>query len=264
MALLSYVSRSPSRSRMFTASTGVRFRFGPRRDDSPEGQVIPIGGGLLDTRSVVEVVEHLRDHGYDTILTSALTPDEQRPFLDAGFRTQEHLRLLFADAQPDDGADRHRGVPHTTRSARRTRRTRRMRRRNLARVLDIDAATFSPFWRFDRTALQEAMTATPSCRSRVVSVGGPAHRHVVGYAVTGRSGDQGFVQRLAVDPAHQGSGIGRALLDDALDWLTRQGATTVLVNTQSDNDVALDLYRSAGFTDRPGGLTVLRLEAKPS
>ena len=261
MALLSYVSRSPARSRMFTASTGVRFRFGPRRGGNPEGQVIPLGGGLLDTTSVVEVVEHLRGHGYDTILTSALTPDEQRPFLEAGFRTQEHLRLLFADAQPDDNADRRRGVPHPTRPARRTR---RMRRRDLARVLDIDAATFSPFWRFDRTALHEAMTATPSCRRRVVSIGGPARRHVVGYAVSGRSGDQGFVQRLAVDPAHQGSGIGRALLDDALDWLARQGATTVLVNTQPDNDAALDLYRSAGFTDRPGGLTVLRLEARPS
>ncbi len=250
MALLSYVSRSPERSRMFTASTGVRFRFGPRRGNSPEGQVIPLGGGLLDTSSVAEVVEHLRGHGYDTILTSALAPDEQRPFLDAGFRTEEHLHLLLAEAHPD--------------AAPATRRTRRLRRRDLSRVLEIDTSAFTPFWRFDRTAFREATSATPSCRRRVVSVGGHLRRNVVGYAVTGHSGDQGFVQRLAVDPAHQGAGIGRTLLDDALHWLARQGATTVLVNTQPDNTAALDLYRSAGFTDRPGGLSVLRLDHRPS
>ena len=54
------------------------------------------------------------------------------------------------------------------------------------------------------------------------------------------------------------------LLDDALHWLAHHGATTVLVNTQPDNDPALDLYRSAGFTDRPGGLSVLRLESRSS
>ena len=250
MALLSYVSRSPERSRMFTASTGVRFRFGPRRGNGPEGQVIPLGGGLLDVASVVEVVEHLRSHGYEAILTSALAPDEQRPFLDAGFRTEEHLDLLLAETQPD--------VAPTSR------RTRRMRRSDLSRVLEIDASAFTPFWRLDRTAFHEATSATPSCRRRVVSVGDPLRRHVVGYAVTGRSEGQGFVQRLAVDPAHQGTGIGRALLDDALHWLAQQGATTVLVNTQPDNDAALDLYRSAGFTDRPGGLSVLRLDVRPS
>jgi mycothiol synthase len=139
-----------------------------------------------------------------------------------------------------------------------------MRRRDLSRVLDIDAAAFSAFWRLDRMAFEDARTATPSCRRRVVSVGGPTRRKVVGYAVTGRSGDQGYLQRLAVDPDQQGRGIGRMLLDDALHWLAHHGATTVLVNTQPDNDPALDLYRSAGFTDRPGGLSVLRLESRSS
>ena len=237
---------------MFTTSTGVRFRFGPRRGDCPEAQVVPLGGGLLDPPSVAEVVDHVRAHGYDTILTSALTPDEQRPFLAAGFRTEEDLHLLLADPRPVDGSTTRRHG------------TRRMRRRDLSRVLDIDAAAFSPFWRLDRIAFDEARTATPSCRRRVVSVGGPTRRKVVGYAVTGRSGDQGYLQRLAVDPDHQGRGIGRMLLDDALRWLAHHGATTVLVNTQPDNDPALDLYRSAGFTDRPGGLSVLRLESRSS
>lgn len=257
MTLLSSVSRSswsPARSRMFTASSGVRFRFGPRRGGEPEAQVIPLGGGLLDTPSVAEVVDHLQAHGYDTILTSALTPDEQRPFLDTGFRTEQDLHLLLADLHPLDETNDRRFV---------TRGTRRMRRRDLSRVLDIDAAAFSPFWQLDRIAFAEARAATPSCRRRVVSAGSPTRRNVVGYAVTGRSGDQGFVQRLAVDPDHQGRGAGRMLLDDALHWLARHAATTVLVNTQHDNNPALDLYRSAGFTDRPGGLSVLRLEPRP-
>ena len=235
---------------MFTAPPVSDSDSGHAAATAPRDQGHPPGGRLLDTASVVEVVEHLRSHGYDAILTSALAPDEQPALPRRRLPDQEHLHLLLAQTRPD--------VAPTSR------RTRRMRRSDLSRVLEIDASAFTPFWRLDRTAFHEATSATPSCRRRVVSVGDPLRRHVVGYAVTGRSEGQGFVQRLAVDPAHQGTGIGRALLDDALHWLAQQGATTVLVNTQPDNDAALDLYRSAGFTDRPGGLSVLRLDARPS
>ena len=45
----------------------------------------------------------------------------------------------------------------------------------------------------------------------------------LGYAICGRAGRRGFVQRLAVDPARHGSGVGRALVLDGLGWLRRRG-----------------------------------------
>jgi ribosomal protein S18 acetylase RimI-like enzyme len=79
----------------------------------------------------------------------------------------------------------------------------------------------------------------------------------VGYAVTGMTGDMGYLQRLAVDPDDAGRGIGRALVLDGLGWLRARGAVQALVNTQVDNERALGLYRSVGFRLLPTGLHVL-------
>ena len=82
---------------------------------------------------------------------------------------------------------------------------------------------------------------------------------VVGYAVTGRAGPRGYLQRLAVHPDHQRAGLGGALVVDGLRWLRRWGAKEVLVNTQEGNEPAVRLYEALGFQLRPEGLAVLRL-----
>ena len=92
--------------------------------------------------------------------------------------------------------------------------------------------------------IAEARHATPSNRVRVAVAPSGA---ISGYAVSGRSGGRGFLQRLAVDPGVQGRGLGTALALDGMRWMQSRGATTVLVNTQVDNDRALALYRRLGF-----------------
>ena len=88
----------------------------------------------------------------------------------------------------------------------------------------------------------------------------PARRPaIVGYAVTGRAGPRGYLQRLAVHPDHQRAGLGGALVVDGLRWLRRWGAKEVLVNTQEGNEPAVRLYEALGFELRPEGLAVLRL-----
>ena len=59
----------------------------------------------------------------------------------------------------------------------------------------------------------------PSARFRVVDDG-----EVVGYAITGRAGSIGYLQRLAVLPDHQRRGIGHALVMDGLLWARRRGS----------------------------------------
>ncbi|NDH98561.1 MAG: GNAT family N-acetyltransferase, partial [Actinobacteria bacterium] len=119
--------------------------------------------------------------------------------------------------------------------------------------LDVDRQTFEAFWQLDRDGLYEAINATPATRLRVVR-----DPDVVGYAVTGRAGTQGYLQRLAVHPDRQGLGLGIDLVADALHWLRRRDVTTCWVNTQEANAAALSLYTRLGFIPARHQLTVLR------
>lgn len=184
----------------------------------------------------------LADQGFQRVITSAVAPREQAGLRQAGFEVHEHLHLLLLQrgAQlppPSATPHRHRAGPVRT-----------------GGLLKVDGAAFAPFWRLDRAGLREAVNATHQHRLRVVL---GDRRAVVGYVICGTSGGRGFVQRLAVAPAVQGRGIGKALLLDGLHWLRASGAQEIAVNTQVGNDPALALYRSVGFRDDPDGLAVL-------
>ena len=102
--------------------------------------------------------------------------------------------------------------------------------------------------------LEKALRATPVTRFRVTPESDPT---ISGYAVTGRSGHTGYLQRIAVRADARRHGYGRALVADALLWLSRRSVDRALVNTQLDNDAALALYESSGFRRLPVGLCVL-------
>jgi ribosomal-protein-alanine N-acetyltransferase len=67
---------------------------------------------------------------------------------------------------------------------------------------------------------------------------------LIGYAGLGRVGAEAEIHTLAVDPAHQRRGVGRALLRAVLDHA--RGAT-VFLEVRTDNESAIQLYRSEGF-----------------
>ncbi len=222
-------------------------RISPWRGDASTAQVVTVRGPAPDNATVLNLLELLGNRDVTTVLTAALSPDDQRPFTAAGFTPLEHLTLMHRPLQPEEPAPPSRS-PH---------RLSRIGRRRLADTLDADAdafSSFSPFWRFDSAAYAEACEATDLSRQRCVRVDG----QVVAYAIAGRSSSSGFVQRLAVRPGHEGLGIGSALLADAISWLDRAGARDVWVNTQPDNDRARLLYQRHGFAERAGGLVVLR------
>jgi ribosomal-protein-alanine N-acetyltransferase len=53
------------------------------------------------------------------------------------------------------------------------------------------------------------------------------------------------VHTIGVDPAYQGRGVGRRLLDDLLNFAA---GAVVHLEVRTDNESALALYRSVGFT----------------
>jgi len=189
-------------------------------------------------------LRRLDGEGYTSIITAALHPVEAAPFLSVGFVEHDRLRVL-SHAMGEFDPPRRRSDP--------TVRLRRARHADRQMVLEVDRRAFSAFWRLDAEGLDEALGATPKSRFRVATSNG----RVVGYAVTGRAGSQGFLQRLATDPDHAGAGIGSELVLDALRWAARRNVRRVLVNTQDANRRALALYRRLGFETTPTDLVVL-------
>jgi ribosomal protein S18 acetylase RimI-like enzyme len=214
-------------------------RIGPWRQHA-EIAHLTLGVDAPPDPAVIErCLTVLRAGGYEAVVTSALSPADSLPFVDAGFGVRERLHLLAHDL------DR---LPHAAPP------TRRARRDDRPAILALDATAFDGFWRLDRDGLTEAVHATPVTRFRVTT--GPI-AEVSGYAVTGRAGQHGYLQRVAVHPAARQRGFGRALVADALWWLRRRASKRALVNTQLDNTAALALYESCGFRRLPVGLCVL-------
>jgi ribosomal-protein-alanine N-acetyltransferase len=71
---------------------------------------------------------------------------------------------------------------------------------------------------------------------------------LVGYAGISRLGRfppfEYEVHTIGVDPAYQGRGIGRRLLDDLLSFAKRG---EVFLEVRTDNETAISLYQSVGF-----------------
>ncbi|MFZ4514878.1 MAG: GNAT family N-acetyltransferase [Acidimicrobiia bacterium] len=183
-------------------------------------------------------LEWLRRAGYATVITNALGPNDVGPFMATGFGERERLHLLQHDL---------------TALVRPALRTRRVSRRRTNEVLELDQQCFDRFWAFDTASLNEALRATPQRRFRVIR----AHHTLLGYAITGRAGKQGYIQRIGVADAARQHGIGTALVADALHWLRAHGVARALVNTQHGNTAALRLYERCGFTLLPVELAVL-------
>lgn len=222
-----------------------RFRVGPWHADAAIAYLtLPAEVPKPSAAGLHRCLERLRDEGYTSTITAALHPEEAEAFLQAGFVEHDRLHVLSHDLrdldpprpQPDGSVRLVRG-----------------RRGDRPAALEVDRRAFPLFWRLDAGGLQDALDATPRRRFRLAVRDGA----VVGYAVTGRSGRQAFLQRLAVDPELRGRGVGSALVLDALRWAARRRVGRVLVNTQTTNERALDLYRRLGFVRTPTDLVVL-------
>lgn len=70
---------------------------------------------------------------------------------------------------------------------------------------------------------------------------------VLGFAAFHRIIDEAELQNIAVDPAHQLQGVGRALLAEGRRFMLEAGAKRIFLEVRQSNQPALALYYSAGF-----------------
>ena len=61
-----------------------------------------------------------------------------------------------------------------------------------------------------------------------------------------------YLEELYVVPDRRGRGLGRALLEPAMEHARERGATRIDLNTSKEDVAARALYESAGFTNREG------------
>jgi ribosomal protein S18 acetylase RimI-like enzyme len=62
-----------------------------------------------------------------------------------------------------------------------------------------------------------------------------------------------YLEELYVAPELRGRGLGRALLEAAMEHSRQRGAAHIDLGTSEDDVAARALYESAGFTNREGG-----------
>ncbi len=96
----------------------------------------------------------------------------------------------------------------------------------------------------DREGIAQFLTRNPGL-SRV-AIDGAA---VVGVALCGHDGRRGHVYHLAVDPAYQGCGLGKRLLDECLNGLRSAGVKRVIIMVADDNQRGAEFWKRQGWEE---------------
>jgi ribosomal protein S18 acetylase RimI-like enzyme len=78
-------------------------------------------------------------------------------------------------------------------------------------------------------------------------VAGYVYGALEGYDYMSLRGPAGVLHDLVVDPASRGAGVGRALLEAALEDLRSRGAPRVVLSTAERNEAAQRLFARLGF-----------------
>jgi ribosomal protein S18 acetylase RimI-like enzyme len=124
-------------------------------------------------------------------------------------------------------------------------------------MLAVDTAAFERFWQFSRAAFVESLRATSKSSVFVIRDGALG---ITGYAIVGYGHAISYLQRVAVDPKWQSSGMGRSLIRAGARSARRQGSKALLLNTQLDNVTAAGLYETEGYVQLPDSLAVLKAQ----
>ncbi len=129
-----------------------------------------------------------------------------------------------------------------------------------AELLKLFNAGFSDYLvplRLDATALRAHLRENDIAldRSPVAVAGEPA-----AFALLGVRGAEAWIGGMATVPAHRRAGLGRRMLDAAIDAAAQAGCTTVWLEVVDRNAAAVALYRDRGFA-QVRDLTVWSLPA---
>jgi ribosomal protein S18 acetylase RimI-like enzyme len=70
---------------------------------------------------------------------------------------------------------------------------------------------------------------------------------ILGTVMVGYDGHRGWLYYLAVASDRRGTGLGRALVKAAEEWLARRGARVIRLMIRAENEAVTDFYRAVGY-----------------
>jgi ribosomal protein S18 acetylase RimI-like enzyme len=199
-----------------------------------------------DGADIEQAVARARRAGVRTLRTSAMFPRAAEVAREHGFEPIDTLHLLRLEL--DDTA----GARIDALATASDHRTRPLRAWHHVRAAEVDQDAFGPTWGNDAAGVADIRAATPHHRARLVRDG----RRMAGFAISGRGGGSGYLQRVAVHHDHRRRGVARALVVDALAWMRARALAAAYVNTGLDNVAALALYEDLGFERLDARLTI--------
>jgi ribosomal protein S18 acetylase RimI-like enzyme len=91
---------------------------------------------------------------------------------------------------------------------------------------------------------------------------GEREDRIVASVMTGHDGHRGWLYYLAVDPALQKGGHGRAMVAAAEDWLKARGVPKVMLMVRPENNRVRAFYDALGYTEEPRVIFSRRLDGK--
>lgn len=193
--------------------------------------------------------QEIAQAGGARVAAIAIQPWFQDVLAGSDFENRQQIVMLEWRYQPSFASTGPRGPDGI--------RIRRMTEADLPDVEQTDAASFEPLWQNPletiRKAFGQALYATVA-----------ENEHgILGYQLSTGGGQRAHLARLAVHPAVQGQGAGRALLSDLFRYITYAGISRLSVNTQSDNQASLNLYQRMGFVRTGEEYPVFSFDVSP-
>ena len=121
-----------------------------------------------------------------------------------------------------------------------------MQRSHLDEVCAIELESYENPWA--RTAFESELGKNPASFARVALTKKTPPR-VAGYCVAWILFEHVHIQNLAVHPSHRRGGLGRRLLERAIEEGRARGARAALLEVRRSNEAAQSLYRTLGFVE---------------
>src|SRR6266704_6294910 len=103
----------------------------------------------------------------------------------------------------------------------------------------------------DRESVAQFLARNPGL-SRVATDGSA----IIAVALCGHDGRRGHIYHLAVDPAYQGRGLGKRLLNECLEGVRRAGLKRVIIMVSDDNRRGGEFWKRRGWEEIPGAIAM--------